>query len=1120
MVTTRARARRGDGGEVRTHPASPRGGKVKAGAWSKGAALKAKTRPWSVEAGAVLASLGSSTAGLTSAEVAERLARDGPNELPKPPRVPLWKLVLEQFDDSLVKILLLAAVVSLVLALSEGEGGMKALAEPLVIVTILALNAAVGVAQQRGADAALEALSDMQAPEALLVRDGGVKSRVAATRLVVGDIVELAAGDRVPADARIVAMRTPVVRADESALTGEANPAWKDVGAVDDAVPVAERHGMLHAATAVVSGACTAVVTAVAGDTEVGAIAGSLLDAEETTTPLTAALEAFGDVLARLIAGICAAVWLMNAGRFVSFSFGGDGGGLFAGAPAWLPTAAQLRVSEIIYYFKVAVALAVAAIPEGLPAVITTCLSLGTRRMAALNAIVRRLPSVETLGCTTVIVSDKTGTLTTNTMACCELVLPAAKGIFIKTQVEGTSYSPGDGRVAWPVGAKITPGVESFLRAAVLCNDAHLEITSEVDCDTGSLDKVRANGAPTEACLLTLAEKALRSFGAAALASRRRRGAAGVTPLTDDLVEGCERAATLEFDRERKSMGVLVRGLPETVGKGALGLFVKGAPDMLLDRCARVVAPDGSERPLGASDRADLKRIIDGMAKGALRTLAVARRIALPAKLVKYNPALYHGDTDPLSDPAGYPAIESDLCLLGIVGIRDPPRPEVYGAIEECQMAGIRVMMCTGDNGLTAQAICEEVGILPSSPPKKASAKKGSAKNTGAIDGTDFAALSVADRVAFLAGEGGRVISRAAPVHKLLVVQALQSEGEVVAMTGDGVNDAPALKVADIGIAMGVAGTEVAKGASDLVLADDNFKTIVAAVGEGRAIFSNMCAFLRYMISSNVGEVVSIFLTAALGVPEGLTPVQLLWVNLVTDGPPATALSFNPRDPDVMQRRPRRRNEGFVSRPTIVRWAVVGVYVGAATVGVLVAWFLSWGPFAGAGRPLATMAQLTTHSSCRAGLAAVAARDGSALAARWASFAPDPARLAWDGAPDVRADPCSLFSTEGVALASSLSLSVLVVIEMLNALNAVSEWQSLLVVPPTVNIPLLVACIASVASHAVILYVPWLRSIFGTVALDASDWAGVFAFAGPVLLVEELCKLWHRWDLRKRGGGG
>jgi Ca2+-transporting ATPase len=471
------------------------------------------------------------------------------------------------------------------------------------------------------------------------------------------------------------------------------------------------------------------------------------------------------------------------------------------------------------------------------------------------------------------------------------------------------------------------------------------------------------------------------------------------------------------------------------------------------------------------------------MAGRALRLLAFAVKPAAElGALSSYDGSEAHPAHALLAEPARYPEIEAGMTFVGLAGLRDPPRPEVAGAIADCHAAGIRVLVITGDNKLTAEAVCADIGVF----------EPGQSLEGRSVTGAAFAALAPAARRALLAQPGGLCFSRAEPRHKQDIVRLLKEMGEVTAMTGDGVNDAPALKLADIGVAMGIAGTEVAKQAADMILADDNFATVVAAVEEGRAIYNNMKAFIRYMISSNIGEVASIFLSAAAGLPEGLIPVQLLWVNLVTDGPPATALGFNRPDPDIMSKKPRRADDHFLTPWILFRWLVVGAYVGFATVGVFATWYTS-SSFLGIdlsadGHTPVTLAQLRGWEACPS----------------WEGFAPAP-YTAGGLTLDFAGDPCAYFGA-GKAKASTLSLSVLVAIEMFNAANALSEDNSLLTVPVWSNPWLLLAMAVSFGLHFLILYVPALAAVFSIVPLSLNEWLLVLAYSLPVILIDEELK--------------
>jgi Ca2+ transporting ATPase len=559
---------------------------------------------------------------------------------------------------------------------------------------------------------------------------------------------------------------------------------------------------------------------------------------------------------------------------------------------------------------QIAVSLGVAAIPEGLAVVITTCLALGTRKMAAKNAVVRSLPSVETLGSCSVICSDKTGTLTTNQMSVNKIVYINDSGSDLEEiDVEGTTFSPEGylrmgGRVVDNLATKSSTMLQ-IAEISALCNEASIAY----DPKAGTFTCV---GEPTEGALRVLAEKI--GTGDRAFNSKRLSHS-----LQDKLQyssryfeENAPRLATYEFSRDRKSMSVLV-------GKdGNQRLLAKGAPESIMERCSNVViGANGKRVPLNPKLASILSREVIEYGNRGLRVIALAS-----IENVGQNPLLHTAKTT-----RDYAKLEQGMTLIGLIGMLDPPRPEVADAIRKCQDAGIRVVVVTGDNQNTAETICRQIGVFGEHEDLHGKS----------FTGREFDSLNESEQ--FMAAKRASLFSRTEPTHKSKLVDLLQSVGEVVAMTGDGVNDAPALKKADIGVAMG-SGTDVAKLAADMVLADDNFATIEVAVEEGRSIYNNTQQFIRYLISSNIGEVVSIFLTAAAGMPEALIPVQLLWVNLVTDGLPATALSFNPPDHDVMKRAPRKRDEALVGGWLFFRYMVIGIYVGVATVFGYAWWFI------------------------------------------------------------------------------------------------------------------------------------------------------------------------------------
>ncbi|GAW16009.1 hypothetical protein ANO14919_054310 [Xylariales sp. No.14919] len=956
--------------------------------------------------------------GLADGQVTKLRAKHGKNAIPEEPPTPLWELILEQFKDQLVIILLGSAAVSFVLALFEDEGGWSAFVDPLVILTILILNAVVGVSQESSAEKAIAALQEYSANVANVVRNGHV-TRVKAEELVPGDVVSVSVGDRIPADCRVISIESNSFAVDQAILTGESESVGKDHANVldDEKAVLQDQTNMLFSGTTVVTGRAKAVVVLTGTNTAIGDIHESITAQISEPTPLKQKLNDFGDDLAKVITVICVLVWLINIPNFADPSHGN-----------WTKGA--------IYYLKIAVSLGVAAIPEGLAVVITTCLALGTRKMAAKNAVVRSLPSVETLGSCSVICSDKTGTLTTNQMSVNKIVyLSEDGGDLEELDVEGTTFSPKgdikrDGKVVQNL-FETSSTISQMNEVAALCNDAQLMY----DAKSATFSNV---GEPTEGALRVLAEKI------------------GPQPPVNTRSEDCvhhasawyeqkyHRLATFEFSRDRKSMSVLVQA-----GKQKK-LLVKGAPESIIERCTHtLVGANGKRVPLDKklSDLL-LKEVVDYGNRG-LRVIALAS-----VDDVGSSPLINTAQT-----PAHYAQLEQNLTLLGLVGMLDPPRPEVADAIKKCKAAGIRVIVITGDNRNTAESICRQIGVFGEFEDLKGKS----------FIGREFDNLTPSEQLE--AAKHASLFSRVEPSHKSKLVDLLQSLNEVVAMTGDGVNDAPALKKSDIGVAMG-SGTDVSKLAADMVLADDNFATIEIAIEEGRSIYNNTQQFIRYLISSNIGEVVSIFITAALGMPEALIPVQLLWVNLVTDGLPATALSFNPPDHDIMRRRPRKRDEPLIGGWLFFRYLVIGTYVGLATVAGYAWWFM-YNPEG----PQISFYQLSHFHRCSTDFASIG---------------------------------CQMFENNNAKSASTVSLSILVVIEMLNAMNALSSSESLLTLPLWKNMMLVYAIALSMALHFALLYTPFLQTLFSILPLNWIEWKAVVLISAPVILIDEVLKAIER----------
>ncbi|KAJ9462522.1 Calcium-transporting ATPase sarcoplasmic/endoplasmic reticulum type [Diplonema papillatum] len=976
--------------------------------------------------------------GLTEKEAEARLEEYGKNGLPEEPPKPLIALILEQFEDLLVRILLGAAVVSFGLAFLEEDEDEKLTAyiEPCVILVILILNAGVGVWQERSADDAIKALMKLTASKAVVLREGKERP-IPSEELVPGDVILCNNGDQVPADARVCELRSTTIRIDQSTLTGESYSIIKH----EDALPSNESpfsENILYSSTSVIYGKAKCIVVKTGLATEFGKIYKSTTETQTERTPLQRKLDDFGDKLTRVIGVVCLLVWVVNLPHFTS-----KGG--------WL--------KGCVFYLKQAVALAVAAIPEGLPAVVTTCLALGTRRMAKKKALVRKLPSVETLGCCTVVCSDKTGTLTTNKMVVRKIrtINPSKK--MVRYTVKGTNFNPVD-REKWVPGADCCVDPQLLVEkegkpmphplagdvsladmAAVmaLCNEAALSYNSEQQMVEKVSDAM-------EAALLVAVEKlGATERGKNTELQMIEEPEKRLTACKDLFSNQYKKNGTLEFTRDRKSMSVHV------TSKDGDHLFAKGAPDILIERCTHLKLDNGDVVPLDEEVKQAVLDEYHTLASGAeaLRCLGFATKSEKQFDMLD------------LRDPTKFHEIESDMIFLGFVGILDPPRKEVRGAVEECNQAHIRVIVITGDNKDTAEAICREIGVF------------GATESTEgkSYTGREFEAMSRDEQLD--AVKKAKLFSRSVPEHKKTITDSLQACGFVCAMTGDGVNDALALKKADIGIAMG-SGTEVAKKSADMILEDDNFSTIVRAVEEGRTIYNNTKQFIRYLISSNIGEVVCIFCTGILGMPEVLVPIQLLWVNLVTDGLPATALGFNQPDPDVMKKKPRSSSEPIVNDKLFFRYMVVGTYVGLATV---------------------------------AGFAV------------WVMFAPNGPQVTWN---QMVTDHTWLTEPEGEWVANggkkipmTVALSVLVTVEMFNALNALSENQSLFTVGPMTNPYLILAICLSLTLHMIVLYVPVCCAIFGVAPLDLWAWKVILALSAPVILLDEILKLMARMEERR-----
>ena len=976
--------------------------------------------PSLADAQAVAASLGvDPNTGLSQAEAERRLAQYGPNELASAPPVPKWKKFLAQFKDPLVYLLLAATGISLIAWFIEkanaapgAEGGEILPFDAIVIVLILIVNAVLGYIQESKAEEAVEALSQMTAPQTNVLRDGKI-ARINTVDVVPGDMVVLGEGDSIPADGRLLAAAS--LRVAEASLTGESVPVGKNVDTLAEAKALGDRANMVFNGTSVTQGTGRAIVTSTGMRTQVGKIADLLQATDDDDSPLQKEMNYVSKILGIAVC-IIAAVVLVALALTEGFN----------------------DIHDVIDSLLLSVSLAVAAVPEGLAAILTVVLALGVRRMAEHHAIVKKLHSVETLGSASVICSDKTGTLTRNEMTVERVVTPSGE-----VQLTGTGYAPEGRMVAisdagltsTPSPAQEAAQLEAVATLAVgaLANDGELrENTGAGDGSAASDITWEAVGDPTEVSLIVAARKV----------------------KADRKYANYTRVGEIPFTSDRKRMAVVAQ---DNADAGRLTVFAKGAPDVLLGYCSRI-AVNGAVRPMTQGDRQQILAAVERLSAEAYRTLGQAYRPLGTASLaavpgVRINAAGHVADIADQSD-----VLESDLIWVGMVGIIDPPRTEVRDSVAEAHRAGIRTVMITGDHPLTAARIASDLGIIETD-------RNGSAAGADDLSGKVLTGVQLdelPDERAFdNATREISVYARVAPEHKLKIVESLQRQGNIVAMTGDGVNDAPAVKTADIGVAMGITGTEVTKQSAKMILADDNFSTIVEAVREGRGIFDNIRKFLRYLLSSNVGEVFTVFggvmLAGFLGITQpgsqGVTvpllATQLLWINLLTDAAPALAMGVDPSTDDVMARKPRKLTDRVIDGQMWGDIIFIGLIMAAVTL---------------IGMDMHLAGGLFTDRSVDA-----VGHDAQMTEARTMGF------------------------------------TILVFAQMLNALCSRSHDQSVFV-GLFANKWLWGAIALSALLQVVVIYVPFLNTAFGTMPLSAGAWVECLGLAMVVLVASELRK--------------
>ena len=995
--------------------------------------------------------------GLSTLLGEKRLEIYGKNALEEEPSKGIRALLMEHLNDRLVQLLLIVTIISGVLAYQEND--IHAYVEPLSIFAILVINSIVSTMQASSANESMRALQKMQPYNACVLRNGEWIDNFPAENLVPGDIIQLRVGDRIPADSRVCELLSTTLLVNEATLTGESEQCLKDIDPVSIDSNIHERECICFQGCTISGGSCVAMVISTGKATEMGKISNgvqqAVVNTYNTKTPLMLSLEKLGDQLSYSVIIICGIMWMINIPRFQDAIF-------------------TSRKQGALHFAKAAIALGVAAIPEGLPAVITLCLSLSTFNMAKKNIFVRKLSSIETLGCTSVICTDKTGTLTANRMTVSNLLLFNNDADSSDINFERYDISPSP-----LVDLKVnTSNYENkslkFLSLiSSLCNDARIKINR---------DKFECIGDPTEGALLLLSEKLWPHITSSSLLQGNQ------DLISENFSDNSrrfwqnsfDRIASLEFNRDRKSMSVLVKSSSGGESDGIISsgnmLLVKGAAESIIDRSKFYQTPDGSINIITSEMRLKLYDEVRNLQSKPSRVLGLAYQNS--ETLQKYD--MHNLESTEvkknrfLSNSSTFVEIESELILVGFCGIEDPVRDEVALAITKCDKAGVRVVMITGDSKATAASIASRTGILSTNAIDN--------KHEHVFTSKEFFSFPRAQQLNILK-QGNKVFCRAEPTDKQLLIQMFHELGHIVCMTGDGVNDAPALQQANIGIAMGITGTEVAKGAADMVLADDNFATIVTAIEEGRTIYKNMQSFISFLLSTNIGEIFLVVSSNLMGLPEPLTPLHLLWVNLITDGPPAIALGFNPAEFAIMSENPRDPNKPLISLTLARRYLVTGLYVAFATIASFIWSFNDQG---------ISFSILRNWRLC------------------------DKSHVIPEVAVENSSNPTSslvdnVCQISGMtAHPQTFALTVLVCIELMKALSAVSLTQSLIKIPPWTNPHLLAGVAIPFLLHLLLLYCPLICDAFSLSPLCLREWGMVGVFSLPILFLEEILKFMER----------